>query len=107
MFFLRFEHGFDLSELAFELEVFGMFDYKGWVTDDGAEEFLFGYLFEVGEAEFGEEFLTNSTNRYWQKRTPVCIPCNGLNLPLEMRARGLRTQRRRHRRCGGRLVWQR
>ncbi len=34
-----------------------MFDYQGWVTDDGAKEFFFGYLFEIGEAEFGEEFL--------------------------------------------------
>ena len=35
-----------------------MLDYEGWVADDGAKEFLFGYLFEVGEAEFGEEFLS-------------------------------------------------
>ena len=35
-----------------------MFDYEGWVADDGAKEFLFSYLFEIGEAEFGEEFLS-------------------------------------------------
>lgn len=34
-----------------------MFDYEGWIADDGAEKFLFGNLFEVGEAKFGEEFL--------------------------------------------------
>jgi len=34
-----------------------VFDDEGGVADDGPEEFLFGYLFEVGEAEFGEEFL--------------------------------------------------
>ena len=34
-----------------------MFDYEGWVADDGAKEFLIGYWLEVGEAEFGEEFL--------------------------------------------------
>jgi len=37
-----------------------VFDYEGWVADDGAEKFLFGDLFEVGEAEFGEEFLVGS-----------------------------------------------
>lgn len=60
MLFLCFEHGLDLSKLAFELEVLGMFDDLGWIADDGAEEFLFGYLFEVGEAEFGKEFLAVS-----------------------------------------------
>ena len=39
-----------------------MFDYEGWVADDGAEEFLFGDLFEVGEAEFREEFLGSSVS---------------------------------------------
>lgn len=34
-----------------------MLDYLGRVADDGAEEFLFGNLFEVREAEFGKEFL--------------------------------------------------
>ncbi len=34
-----------------------MFDYEGWIADDGTEKFLFGNLFEVGEAKFGEEFL--------------------------------------------------
>jgi len=43
--------------LRFQLGVFGVFDYEGWIADDGTEKFLFGNLFEVGEAKFGEEFL--------------------------------------------------
>ncbi len=43
--------------MGFEEGVFGGFDDLGGVADDGAEEFFFGDLFEVGEAEFGEEFL--------------------------------------------------
>ena len=39
-----------------------MFDYQGWVADYGAEELFFCYLFEVGEAEFGEEFLGESVS---------------------------------------------
>lgn len=57
MFFLCLEHGFDLRELVFEFDVLDMLDYERRVADDGAKEFLFGDLFEVGEAEFGEEFL--------------------------------------------------
>lgn len=34
-----------------------MLDYEGWVANYGPEELFFGNLFEVGEAEFGEEFL--------------------------------------------------
>ena len=41
----------------FQYDVLGMFDNDGRIADDGAEEFLLGHLFEVGEAEFGEEFL--------------------------------------------------
>ena len=43
--------------MRFQLDVFGMLDDEGGVADDGAEEFLFGYLFEIGKAEFGEKFL--------------------------------------------------
>ena len=57
MFLLCFQHGFDLRELAFEFDVLNMLDYEGWVANDGAKEFLFGNLFEVGKAEFGEEFM--------------------------------------------------
>ena len=57
MFFLRFEHCFDFRELRFEFDIFSVLDYERWVADDGAEEFFFGYLFEVGKAEFGEKFL--------------------------------------------------
>jgi hypothetical protein len=32
-------------------------DHERRVPDYGAEEFLLGDLFEVGEAEFGEELL--------------------------------------------------
>lgn len=52
MFFLRFQYRFDLCQLALKFDVLSVFDYEGWIADDGAEEFLFGYLFEVGEAEF-------------------------------------------------------
>ena len=31
--------------------------YEWGFADNGAEEFLFGDLFKVGEAEFREEFL--------------------------------------------------
>ena len=34
-----------------------MLDDERWVPDNGAYEFLFCDLFEVGEAEFREEFL--------------------------------------------------
>ena len=57
MFLLRFQHGFDVRELVFQFDVLAMFDDEGGIADDGAEEFLLGYLFEIGEAEFGEEFL--------------------------------------------------
>lgn len=55
--FLVLEHAFDGGEVGFEESVLGGFDDLGWVADDGAEELFFGDLFEVGEAEFGEEFL--------------------------------------------------
>ena len=55
--FLRLEDGFDGGELGFEFDVFGGFDDLRRVANDGAEEFFFGYLLEVGEAEFGEEFF--------------------------------------------------
>jgi hypothetical protein len=29
-------------------------NYEGRIADDGADEFLFGNLFKVGEAQFGE-----------------------------------------------------
>lgn len=57
MLFLGFQHGLDVRELAFQLGILGGFDDGRGIADDGAEEFLFGDLFEVGEAEFGEEFL--------------------------------------------------
>lgn len=57
MFFLRLKYSFDLCQLTFELNVLCVFDYEGRIADDGAKKFLFGYLFEVGEAEFREEFL--------------------------------------------------
>lgn len=34
-----------------------MFNYEGRIADNGAEEFLFSDLFEVGEAKLGKEFL--------------------------------------------------
>ena len=34
-----------------------MLDYEGRIANNGAEELFFGYLFEIGKAEFGEEFL--------------------------------------------------
>ena len=34
-----------------------MLDYEGRIADNGAEELFFGYLLEIGKAEFGEEFL--------------------------------------------------
>ena len=57
MFFLRLEHGFDLGELSFQFDVLGVLDYEWWVADYGAQELFLRYLFKVGEAEFGEEFL--------------------------------------------------
>lgn len=39
-----------------------MLDDEGWVADDGADELFFGDLLEVGEAEFGEEFLGSSVH---------------------------------------------
>ena len=63
MFLLRFQYGFDFRKLGFELNIFSVLDYEGWVADYGAEEFFFGYLFEVGEAEFGEEFLSMLVSR--------------------------------------------
>ena len=35
-----------------------MFDNEWGFADDASEEFFFGDLFEVGEAEFGEQFLS-------------------------------------------------
>ena len=43
--------------MGFKGKVLRRVDYLGWGADDGAQEFLFGDLFQVGEAEFGEEFL--------------------------------------------------
>lgn len=34
-----------------------MLDYEGRIANNGAEELFFGYLLEIGKAEFGEEFL--------------------------------------------------
>lgn len=44
-----------------------MLDYEGWIADDGAEEFLLGDLFEVGEAELGEKFLLESAGRFLRR----------------------------------------
>lgn len=53
-----------MGEGGFEGDVFGVGDQEGRVADDGAEEFLFGDLFKVGEVEFGEEVLWDQ----WCKR---------------------------------------
>ena len=58
--FLGFEDGFDFQKLGFQFGVFKWFDDLGRGADYGAQEFFFGDLFEVGEAEFGEEFLFTS-----------------------------------------------
>ena len=34
-----------------------MFDYKRWIADNRANELFLRNLFEVGESEFGKEFL--------------------------------------------------
>ena len=52
--FLRFEIRLYADELRLEFDVLLVVDRLRRVADDGAEEFLFGDLFEVGEAEFGE-----------------------------------------------------
>ena len=79
-----------------------MLDYKRRVADDGAEKFLFGDLFEVGEAEFREEFLCTLGFSF------VCIQgkemrvlCNGSGQLLETQMTGCRKRRWRHRMCGG------
>ena len=43
--------------MGLEFDVLIVADDEGWIADDGAEELFFGDLFDVGEAEFGEEFL--------------------------------------------------
>ena len=37
-----------------------MFDYKRWISDYCAYEFLFCDLFEIRKPEFGEKFLEES-----------------------------------------------
>ena len=46
-----------MRECGFQFDVLLMLDNERWIADDGANELFFGDLFEVGEAEFGEEFL--------------------------------------------------
>ena len=79
-----------------------MLDYEGRVADDGAEKFLLGDLFEVGEAEFGEEFLCAqvSTLRGGQARGKH-VPCSGPGQLLETPVTGYRKRRWRHQMCGG------
>lgn len=62
---LSLQHGLHVRELGFQLAVLGRLDDLGRVADDGAEEFLLGDLFEVGEAELGEEFLRFSSSSAW------------------------------------------
>lgn len=63
IFFLRFEHRFDVSELLLELDVLLVVHDLWRFADDGLEEFLFRDLLEVGETEFGKEFLQFSSAR--------------------------------------------
>jgi hypothetical protein len=58
--FLFLERSFYLRELSLELYVLLVLYNERWVPNDGAEEFLFCDLFEVGETELGEEFLWSS-----------------------------------------------
>ena len=47
----------DLHQLCFQLDIVLVLDYVRWITHDSTEKPFFCHLFEVGEAEFREQFL--------------------------------------------------
>jgi hypothetical protein len=53
-----------------------MFDYKGRVADNSAYEFLLCDLFEVGEAELGEQFLSTFISKLAQRYVKYNRPCS-------------------------------
>lgn len=52
--FLSFQTRLDFHQLRFQLNILLVLDDLWRITDDGAEEFFFSDLFEVGEAELRE-----------------------------------------------------
>ena len=78
-----------------------MLDDKGRVADDGAEKFLFGDLFKVGEAKFREEFLCAEFSFVCIQSNEILILCNGPDQLLETRVTGYRMRKWRHQMYGG------
>lgn len=109
---LRLQLRLRCRQVRFQLGVFVGLDDQRRVADDGAEELLFGDLFEVGEAELGEEFLCGCrigivvAEGMGEDGEDVCsgdcVLCSGLDPLRESRAWGSRRRRLRRRSCGWR-----
>ena len=78
-----------------------MLDDEGWVTNDGAQELFFGYLFEVGEAELREKFLCDSMLVWLMSRSCSSIPYSEPNPIREPKGTDSLKLRRRRLRFDG------
>jgi hypothetical protein len=65
---LRLERGLFGRELGFQRGVVGGLDEERRLRRDGTQELFLRCLFEVGEAQLGEEFLWGSVRYNWLAR---------------------------------------